>query len=288
MPRAVESLARLNPTTCRFDIGNGGIPDLTTIDIAAALAMTGDQIGSHLLQLSVLGYGIPGALPAVLTLTRALVEREIESRQEAETVAEMQGLLGISDSVEIRSLRSMARDRWPQDRARMDRITVMVVHELIEPEQCWTCGGNGPHTRMGRQLMSLRKMRAGMSVAEIVEAAMPRRDMTEKSRARWVKELAEAVTRNLGAWQAAGIVTSFKAKVEGRDVEFWKSSCKHCHGTGKRPMTEQKLADFVGLSMSGWRSAQTSHAFLRWLRSTLNDRLQSARHAWGAALDTTE
>jgi len=51
MARATELLARLNPTTCRLDIGRGGVPELTNIDIAGALGMVKDRLGRALLEL---------------------------------------------------------------------------------------------------------------------------------------------------------------------------------------------------------------------------------------------
>ena len=38
-------VARLNPTTVRYDVGRGGIPDLTAQDIAAALAFVPAGLG---------------------------------------------------------------------------------------------------------------------------------------------------------------------------------------------------------------------------------------------------
>lgn len=45
-----ELIARLNPSTIRFDTGRGGIPDLTAQDIAAALAMVHNKTGAGMLQ----------------------------------------------------------------------------------------------------------------------------------------------------------------------------------------------------------------------------------------------
>lgn len=41
-------LARLNPAVCRFDIGQGGVPDLTPQDVAAALGMVPPGLGREL------------------------------------------------------------------------------------------------------------------------------------------------------------------------------------------------------------------------------------------------
>lgn len=42
-------MARLNPKNVRFDVGSGGIPELTPQDIAAALGMVEDGIGREML-----------------------------------------------------------------------------------------------------------------------------------------------------------------------------------------------------------------------------------------------
>lgn len=44
-----RALAKLNPKNVRFDVGTGGIPDLTPQDIAAALGYVDDGIGRELL-----------------------------------------------------------------------------------------------------------------------------------------------------------------------------------------------------------------------------------------------
>jgi len=286
MHRSAEQLARLNPTTCRFGMGKGGIPELSNIDIAAALAMSGDQLGAHLLQLNVLGYMVPGALRGMLTLTEALVLQEIDRRRDLDTSAEIQGLLGSDDSIEIRAVRMFTNERWPQDLARIDKLTALAVHEMVGPDVCWTCNGNGPKTRFGRGLMAMRRLRKGMTAAEIVETAMPRREMTEKHRSQLYADMHKAVQRHLEMWREAGILTSRKVKQLSKpDVDVWSPACPHCFGTGHRPMSEQKIADFMGLSMSGWRSAQTSHAFLGWLRRELNDKMVDAGYNLSAALE---
>lgn len=50
MSDARELMARLGPTTVKFDTGRGGTPDLTNQDIAAALAMVPGGLGRELLE----------------------------------------------------------------------------------------------------------------------------------------------------------------------------------------------------------------------------------------------
>lgn len=45
-----EKLGRLNPSTIRYDTGHGGTPDLTNIDIAAALGMVPRGLGREVLE----------------------------------------------------------------------------------------------------------------------------------------------------------------------------------------------------------------------------------------------
>lgn len=47
--REAELMARLNPTTVRYDIGRGGIPELTPQDIAAAIGLMPEGLGRELL-----------------------------------------------------------------------------------------------------------------------------------------------------------------------------------------------------------------------------------------------
>lgn len=283
--KPIEALTRLNPSTCRFDIGAGGLPELANIDMAAALALTHDQIGAALLQMVVNGWSVPGALQTTLNLTRALVLQEADRRQDIETTAEIQGLTGIEDSRAIRDLRAFDRERWPQDKQRVDRLIAVAVHELIAPNVCWTCGGKGPQTRLGHQLMSIRRLRRGMTAAEIVDAAMPRRAMDQRTYDRTLSKLSKAVNLHLSTMAASGVMSSRSVVADdGTKRTIWKPLCRHCHGTGRRELSEQKIADYLGLSMSGWRSAQTSHHFLRWLRGELAEHLLTARRRWAWAL----
>lgn len=283
--KPIEALTRLNPSTCRFDIGAGGLPELNNIDLAGALAFTGDEIGAALLQMAVNGWAVPGALQTTLTLTRALVLREADRRQDIETTAELQCFMGVEDSRAIRDLRAFDRERWPQDAQRVDRLIAVAVHELVQPNVCWTCGGKGPQTRLGHQLMSIRRLRRGMTAAEIVDAAMPRRAMDQRTYDRTRSKLSQAVALHLSTMAAAGVMARRNVvDQDGTMRTIWKPLCRHCHGTGRRELSEQKIADYLGLSMSGWRSAQTSHHFLRWLRGELAEHLLTARLRWAWAL----
>ncbi len=49
MAHVGKLLARLNPTTVRYDIGRGGMPELTPQDIAGALAMVPAGLGRELI-----------------------------------------------------------------------------------------------------------------------------------------------------------------------------------------------------------------------------------------------
>jgi len=47
--REAELMARLNPATVRYDIGRGGMPELTPSDIAAAIGMVEPGLGRELM-----------------------------------------------------------------------------------------------------------------------------------------------------------------------------------------------------------------------------------------------
>ncbi|REN10513.1 hypothetical protein DSI35_10890, partial [Mycobacterium tuberculosis] len=50
MANVRELMARLGPSTVKFDTGRGGTPDLTNQDIAAALGMVPAGLGRELLE----------------------------------------------------------------------------------------------------------------------------------------------------------------------------------------------------------------------------------------------
>lgn len=270
---SIEALARLNPATCRFDIGAGGIPALTTQDFAGALGWTHQQVGSALLELSVNGAGAPGLLDGLAIAVRAMLLAEIERRDDLETTVELQGILGTRQTPELRAWDECGRQRlMRRGDQRLERVISLSILERIAPASCWTCAGNGPKTSLGRRIVSIRGFRDGLTVGAIVNRLLP--PATPENR---VLRVTREVDQALCGMRESGIVAQ-----HGDGI--WKPRCRHCAGTGTREASDKKNADYVGMSHSGWQSARAARATLEWLRAVLADAELDAKRAWRAAL----
>lgn len=147
-------IARLNPSTVRYDVGSGGIPDLTPQDVAAALGMVRDPLGAALLCVA---YGDAGAgvTSQVYELLRAAQRAEWWDREQAM----MSGLLAIVEHTGGESLRRAQRlyadahaRRWPRWLTDAElgsindgyrRVRLGVLAEVQTPLRCHACGGRG-------------------------------------------------------------------------------------------------------------------------------------------------
>ena len=156
-----ELLARLNPQTVRFDVGQGGgAPALTTSDIAAALGMVPAGLGREVMEAV---YLPDGALrhraklaEAVLSIVRPEFTRRARALAEAEDdlsfCRELASLSrrGLSDA-QRRILRerelavAAARSRaWPKNTYQhLSRMVDAVVLELASGNRCPDCCGAG-------------------------------------------------------------------------------------------------------------------------------------------------
>lgn len=156
-----EMLARLNPQTVRFDVGQGGgTPSLTTSDIAAALGMVPAGLGREVMEAV---YLPDGALrhraklsEAVLAIVRPEFTRRARGLAEAEDdlsfSKEMVSLSrrNLSDA-QRRILRereaavAVARGRaWPKNTYQhLSRMVDAVVLELASGNRCPNCRGAG-------------------------------------------------------------------------------------------------------------------------------------------------
>lgn len=157
MTNVRKLVARLNASTCRFDVGRGGIPELTPQDIAAALGMVQDELarevfcaiwwpdGARLaakgldqliarIQFAEWRRRMETMLDAQLVLAAARAERNMEGERRGETM--------LADSI---------GQMWPalvQEAYALVRGAVL--DELRAPEPCEACGGIGDFTIMGR------------------------------------------------------------------------------------------------------------------------------------------
>lgn len=151
-------LARLNPTSIRYDVGRGGMPELTSIDIAGALGFVKNKLGREVLchcywpggaQLSEQG------LDDLLALRmREEMERLRFSRQRADLdlhIAqeniEARRHVSSNDRQELvwcmRRAEAAREEDWPVGPQVYVRIRRAVLDELKEPRCCSNCGGRG-------------------------------------------------------------------------------------------------------------------------------------------------
>lgn len=148
-------LARLNPKNVRFDVGSGGVPDLTSQDIAAALGMVPAGLGRELICLA--------WWPAGALLTAPKLAELLEQHQREEWMRREEGmlhaLLAVASHSGGESLRRAQRlyatahaARWPKWVADPDlgafapgyaRVRSTVLAELTSPGLCQDCEGRG-------------------------------------------------------------------------------------------------------------------------------------------------
>lgn len=145
-------LARLNAKNVRFDVGVGGIPDLTPEDIAGALGMVPAGIGRDLLCLRDWPDTFFDVAPRALKRMNQMLMNEWMRRE-----SDMNhGMLAVAmNGSRGQQLFAAAHSsRWPsiviatngglRDRQEVyPKIAPAVIVELIAPNQCGNCGGRG-------------------------------------------------------------------------------------------------------------------------------------------------
>lgn len=151
-------VARLNPATARFDIGRGGIPELTPQDIAAALAFVPSGLGRELFMRLWWPDGAKLSESALAESFACAVRAEFARRHRALQVAVLD-LHIASEDQSTRATRSDAAERelmrlqaavasakaqaWPHNPEMHVRIRRAVIDELSRPNHCGKCGGLG-------------------------------------------------------------------------------------------------------------------------------------------------
>lgn len=153
-----EKLARLNPTTIKFDVGNGGgTPDLTNIDIAGALAFVAPGIGREVLEACWWPDGAALRSHKLRDAVIALVEPEVRRQQKllAEARIEVglaQACMGWAGAVTAEQRQELERARgrlealiascWP--RSTMESLPTLagaVLAEIATANHCELCAG---------------------------------------------------------------------------------------------------------------------------------------------------
>lgn len=156
-----ELLARLNPQTCRFDVGQGGgTPSLQTSDIAAALGMVPPGLGREVMEAVYLPDGAMRHRAKLAEAVLAIVRPEFTRR--ARALAEAEEDLSFSKEMVSLSRRSLSdaqrrilREReaavasaranaWPRNTYQhLSRMVDAVVAELASGNRCPNCKGTG-------------------------------------------------------------------------------------------------------------------------------------------------
>lgn len=154
-------LARLNPGTIRYDIGRGGVAELTNIDIAGALGFVSNKFGREILCHC---WWPAGAELTAAQLDEAIAEKvrqEMDRLQRVRQIAALDLHIAQEDLAAKRA--PTARDRmdvlrcqraldeakewqWPTGPAVYVRIRRAVLEELRKPGHCQLCAGRGTIT----------------------------------------------------------------------------------------------------------------------------------------------
>ncbi len=153
-----EVMARLGPSTVKFDTGRGGTPDLTNQDIAAALGMVQAGLGRELLE----ACWWPDSCKGTARLRDAIVALVIpEIRRQMNELAEARTDFGLAEvcvawagrtTPEQRQHRERCRNRleslkkscWPASTLEsLPTLASAIVSELSRPSACRSCGGEG-------------------------------------------------------------------------------------------------------------------------------------------------
>lgn len=162
MGNARELMARLGPTTVKFDIGRGGKPDLTNQDIAAALGMVPAGLGRELLEACWWPDGAALRRHKLRDAVIALVQPELSQQQLR--LADARTSLGIAQVCMgwggvVTSAQRAARDQattqlgqvkaqcWPISTLEsLPTLAAAVIDEMVKRSECAACGGSGQKT----------------------------------------------------------------------------------------------------------------------------------------------
>jgi hypothetical protein len=140
-------MARLNAKNVRFDVGAGGAPELTSTDVAAALAMVPAGLGRELLCRVWWPDGAALNAAELRTLLDGVLFGEWRARADAMVTAQIRVATAGNSADRQRSARSAldtAKGRmWPSICETYTRLRDTVVEELADPKLCPDCHGRG-------------------------------------------------------------------------------------------------------------------------------------------------
>jgi len=154
-----ELMARLGPSTVKFDTGRGGTPDLTNQDIAAALGMVPAGLGRELLEACWWPDGAALRRHKLRDAVIALVTPEL--RRQQRKLADARTELGLAEvcmgwagavTAEQRAERDRAAHRLGQVKAQcwpistlesLPTLAAAVICEIARRPHCQACEGRG-------------------------------------------------------------------------------------------------------------------------------------------------
>lgn len=145
---AAEMMARLNPATVRYDIGRGGMPELTPQDIAAALGMVPKGLGRELMCRL---WWPEGARLSAQELDHLLMEVQLAEwmrRADALVDAQLKAEVAKNDHMRRRAARSVEEAQanlWPRvgPGSPYASIRTAVLSEMSAACLCPACRGRG-------------------------------------------------------------------------------------------------------------------------------------------------
>lgn len=148
------TMARLNPKNVRLDVGTGGTPELSSTDIAAAIAFVPDGLGRELLCHVWWPDGAKLTAEALDQRLAMLQIREWTRRQEAMQTAEAAFAVATTEHSRLRAkamLEAAEAKVWPRILVSLDPVVVRPTYQAVRRAVldelahggCETCGGRG-------------------------------------------------------------------------------------------------------------------------------------------------
>lgn len=153
-----ELLARLNPKTVRFDVGQGGLPDLTPQDIAAALAFVTERLGREVMCHLYWPDGATISVEQLHGLIREATAREMQIRLALLEIARLEMHTAADqwserrahtehDHARMQILRARVavqrEKQFPAEPEMYPRVRRAVLAELKATHNCPACKGRG-------------------------------------------------------------------------------------------------------------------------------------------------
>jgi hypothetical protein len=199
-------MARLNPKNVRFDVGAGGIPELTSTDIAAALAMVPAGVGRELLCRVWWPDGAALSANELRHMLDGMLFGEWRDRADAMVTAQIRVATAGNSTERQRSARAAlesAKARmWPSICESYSKLRDAVVEEIADPKLCPECHGRG-HIAAGELVRACTKCEGSGHVSRGTNWRAERIGITHQSYPRWDAVYQWLLTRCMDEMQAA-------------------------------------------------------------------------------------